>query len=40
MPSFSRATAAMRCIFAACAISMSEGILFSLVGIAGDPDSA
>src|SRR5258705_13836238 len=27
MPSFSRATAAMRCIFAACAISMSEGIL-------------
>src|SRR6267142_115143 len=30
MPSFSRATAAMRCIFAACAISMSEGILLSL----------
>src|SRR5258708_9738840 len=32
MPSFSRATAAMRGIFAACAISMSEGIsVFALV---------
>jgi hypothetical protein len=30
MPSFSRATAAMRCIFAAWAISMSEGISLSL----------
>src|SRR5712671_5254179 len=30
MPSFSRATAAMRCIFAAWAISISEGISLSL----------
>src|SRR5882762_9262167 len=28
MPSFSRATAAMRCIFAACAISMSDSMVF------------
>src|SRR5256885_7847243 len=28
MPSFSRATAEMRCIFAACAISMSDGMGF------------